>query len=259
MTLLNAAIELIGPWRGSAPTDAGAVIDRMRGACLTGISLLSDHQPDRLRIEDHSAGPPAIWLHSDLPTTAEIIVDVGPRDWCNLAYQFGHEFGHVVANSWQPDAAPRNPCQWLEEALVEAFSLNGLAHLADNWEQNPPFPNDGAYAGAIRSYRDAILDGSRKVAQEQGMAAGFATWFHKHAEFLVSHGGVTDARGAVPTMLSLYEADPSCLSDLGALNRWPGRSALPLPEYLRAWHASCAALRTPARLPTRLEQMFAGG
>jgi hypothetical protein len=131
--------------------------------------------------------------------------------------------------------------------------------LAANWEQNPPFPNDWAYAGAIRSYRQAILDGSRKVALEQGMEAGFASWFRSHADFLAAHGGVTDARGAVPTMLSLYESDPTCLSDLGALNRWAGRSSLPLPDYLRAWQASCVALRTPARLPTRLEQMFAGG
>ena len=60
---------------------------------------------------------------------AWIIVDVGTRDWCNLAYQFGHELGHVVANSWARDAKPGGPCQWLEEALVEAFSFRGLGRL----------------------------------------------------------------------------------------------------------------------------------
>jgi hypothetical protein len=30
----------------------------------------------------------ALWIHRE---TAWIIVDIGARDWCNLAYQFGHE------------------------------------------------------------------------------------------------------------------------------------------------------------------------
>ena len=36
-----------------------------------------------------------------------------------LAYQFGHELGHVTANSWQPRGKPQLPSQWLEEAPVE--------------------------------------------------------------------------------------------------------------------------------------------
>ena len=31
-----------------------------------------------------------------------------------------------MANSWQPHAKPMPPCQWLEEAMVEAFSIRGL-------------------------------------------------------------------------------------------------------------------------------------
>jgi len=258
VTVLSAPLELAGPWRGSPVRDATAVVARMREACLSDVALVSDHQPQLLRVEDHTEGPPAIWLHSDFPTTAEIIVDVGPLDWCNLCYQFGHELGHVVCNSWQPDAAPRNPCQWIEEALVEAFSLRGLARLADGWEQVPPFPHDNAYAGAIRSYRKAILDGSQKVAQEQGMGAGFGAWFRARGADLAEHGGVSDARGAVPTMLSLYETDPPALADLGALNRWEGRSGVPHAVYLRRWRESCAALHTPGRLPMQITRLFAG-
>src|SRR5579863_460034 len=50
------------------------------------------------------------------------------------------------------------PSQWLEEAMVEAFSLRGLGLLADSWEEHPPFPNDAAFAGAIRKYRQNLLD-----------------------------------------------------------------------------------------------------
>ena len=99
VTTAAIPLELAGDWRESSSTDATAVIARMREACLSDIQLHSDRQPERLRVDDHTSGPPAIWLHSDPATTAWIIVDVGTREWCNLAYQFGHELGHVVANN----------------------------------------------------------------------------------------------------------------------------------------------------------------
>jgi hypothetical protein len=257
VTLLTAPLELGGTWGGSAAADAATVIQRMRAASLGGVALLSDHQPAKLRVDDRSGNTPAIWLHSDVLTTAWITVIVGTRDWCKLAYQFGHELGHVFCNSWEPDAKPRNPCQWMEEALVEAFSLRGLALLADNWAHAPPFPNDAAYAGSIRNYRETILAGYRTAARDQGVAAGFGTWFKMHEAFLNQHGGVDAARGAVPTMLDLLEGDAAMIADMGSLNRWPGRSGVPLHQYLDLWEKSCAALNAPGRLPARIQELLA--
>lgn len=190
MTLLTAPLELGGNWGGSAPRDAAAVIERMRAACLAGVPLLSDRQPEKLRVDDKADTNPAIWLQTGLPTTAWVIVIVGTRDWCNLAYQFGHELGHVLCNSWQADAIPHNPCRWIEEALVEAFSLRGLARLADEWGRAPPFPNDAAYADSIRSYRETILAGHRKFGQDQGIEAGFGAWFKTQKAVFAKRGGI---------------------------------------------------------------------
>jgi hypothetical protein len=140
MTLLSAPLELAGDWGSSAPNDVLAVISRMREVCLSGIRLLSDRQPVKLRVDNHSSGLPHIWLHKEESDTAWIVVDIGALDWCKLAYQLGHELGHVLCNSWQWQAIPRLPSRWLEEALVEAFSIRGLGLLADSWERRPPFP-----------------------------------------------------------------------------------------------------------------------
>jgi len=258
VTLLNADLELGGDWGGSASTDVAAVIESMRTACLAGVALFSDHQPEKLRVDDQIGSNPSVWLHTGFPKTAWIIVIVDTRDWCNLAYQFGHELGHVFCNSWKPDAKPRNPCQWIEEALVEAFSLRGLGRMADDWVRAPPFPNDAAYAGSIRSYRETILAGYRTAAQDQGIAAGFGAWFKAHKSFLDQHGGVDAARGAVSTMLDLLEGDVATIADMGALNRWPGRSGVPLPEYLDLWEKSCAELNAPGRLPVQVRDLLAG-
>jgi hypothetical protein len=233
------------------------VIEYTRAACLEDVALLSDHQPKKLRVDDHSGSNPSVWLHTENPTTGWIIVIVGSRDWCNLAYQFGHELGHVFCNSWEPDAGPRNPCQWIEEALVEAFSLRGLGLLANNWGHAPPFPNDAAYAVSIRDYRKTILAGYRAIEADQGVAAGIGTWFKTHEAFLNEHGGLDAARAAVSTMLGLLEGDAAIIADMGALNRWPGRSGVPLHDYLAFWEKSCAELNAPGRLPTRLRELLA--
>jgi hypothetical protein len=255
-TLLTAPLELGGSWGGSEVRDAAVVIERMRAASLAGVSLLSDHQPARLRVDDRAGSNPAIWLHTDAPTTAWIRVIVGTRDWCNLAYQFGHELGHVLCNSWEPDAAPRNPCQWIEEALVEAFSLRGLGVLADDWRRSPPFPNDAAYGTSIRDYRENILAGYRASAPDPGDPAGFRAWFKIHEALLTERGGLDAATGAVSTMLDLTEGDATMMADMGALNRWPGRSGVPLRDYFALWERSCAEMRAPGRLPARLRELI---
>ena len=168
-TLLSAPIELAGDWGHMLPRSADQVVERMRHACLDGVRLLSDRQPTRLRVDEHTSGPPAVWLHPDGSSMAWIIVDIGERDWSKLAYQFGHELGHVMANSWQPHAKPKPPCQWLEEAMVEAFSLRGLGRLAESWKQNPPFAGDNAFGDAIADYRQNIIQRYSALADAAGI------------------------------------------------------------------------------------------
>ncbi len=258
-TLASAPIEVQGDWGGSLPPAALVVVSCMRVACLDGVHLLSDQQPERLLVDSHTSGPPCIWLHFDGAPVAWIIVDIGPRDWCKLAYQFGHELGHVLCNSWGPEAKPRNPCQWLEEALVEAFSIRGLGRLAQSWAENPPFAGDAAFGGAIRTYRDNLLINYGAVAAEQGAGRNLAAWFQTWRGSLETNGGVGGAaRAAVPTVLAELEADPAGLEGLGALNRWPGRSGVPIEEYLRLWKRSCTDVGASQRLPIRLRRLLLG-
>jgi hypothetical protein len=259
MTLLTAPIELTGNWGHMIPDAAAHVVERMRHACLEGIRLVSDDQPHRLRVDEHTSGPPAIWLHPDGTSIGWIIVDVGQKDWSKLAYQFGHELGHVTANSWRPDAKPATPCQWLEEAMVEAFSLRGLALLADNWSRNPPFQDDSGFGAALAVYRQNIVERYAKLAQEQGHPEDLGAWFKEHRPAVEAQALGPFAQAASLTILAEYERNPAGLEALGALNRWPGRSGIPLEDYFRAWEASCAELQASHSLPVRLRELLALG
>ena len=77
-TLLTAPLTVQGAW--AWPKPAARVLARMREACLAGVPLLSDRQPDRLLVDDHTSGPSAIWLHDDGARLAWIIVNVRGSD-----------------------------------------------------------------------------------------------------------------------------------------------------------------------------------
>src|SRR5258708_39268700 len=80
---------------------------------LVGFIFDPEHPERRFTVEVLlPQGPARVWLHADGKTaTGWIIVAIGERDWSRLAYQFGHELGHVTANSWRPDAKPAAPSQ----------------------------------------------------------------------------------------------------------------------------------------------------
>jgi hypothetical protein len=259
VTLATAPIELQGEWPGSLPESVLTVVRRMRDACLAGVALLSDRQPKALRVDGHTSGGPCVWLHYDNEPLGWIILHAGGRAWCQVSYQFGHELGHVLCNSWGRDAKPANPCQWLEEALVEAFSIRGLGRLAGGWEKNPPFWNDAPYAVSIRSYRDDLVAKYQRYAQEQNADLSLSPWFLGRRGALEADGGVLGpAREVVAAILDDLESDPAGIEALGALNRWPGRSGVPLESYLRLWDRSCAELGASRRLPTRLRDRLLG-
>jgi hypothetical protein len=258
-TLAAAPIEVVGDWGGSLPGSALTVVTRMRAVSLAGVRLLSDRQPGRLRVDSHTSGSPAVWLHYDGTPIAWVIVDIGPRDWSKLAYQFGHELGHVLCNLWRPDAHSPQACAWLEEALVEAFSIRGLGLLADSWATDPPFSGDAAFAGAIRRYRDDLLTKYRTAAAEQGAAGNLAAWYRAQRGALESDGDIGGpARGAVLALLNEFTADPGCIEGLGALYRWPDADGMSMDEYPRRWKRSCAELEASQRLPIRVQELLLG-
>ncbi|HEX3883393.1 MAG TPA: hypothetical protein VHW66_12100 [Stellaceae bacterium] len=253
--LLTAPLSLGGEWPSAAGDTALRVTTRMREACLSGIRLLSDRQPRRLRVDEHSTGPPSVWRHTGDPDMAVVNVDMPPRDWPRLAYQFGHELGHVLCNSWDWGAKPRLPCQWLEESMVEALSLASLPLLAAGGERVPLVPGDTDFPATIRKYRAFLL--GRYVQAGGGIEAGapLAGWFRATRAALEQNNGLAKFEGPmIVTIVGLLEHDRGYIEDYGALNRWPGRSAVPLEEYLRLWQASCGEIRSPGRLPARLKE-----
>ena len=140
---------------------------------------------------------------------------------------------------------------------MEAFTLRGLGRLAQSWEQNPPFTNDSAYGEAIAEYRQNIIKRYSKLAVEQGATADFGAWFAVYRGDIEAGGGLNlFAQAAALIVLAEYERTPGCIEAVGALNRWPTRTGVPIAEYLRAWEASCVELAASPELPANLREML---
>jgi hypothetical protein len=143
------------------------------------------------------------------------------------------------------------PCQWLEEAMVETFSLRGLALLADSWSCDPPFKDDSGFGAAVAVYRQNIVERYGKLAIEQGNPKDCRAWFAQHRPDLESQAGLSAfAQVAALHVLSEFERNPSCIEALGALNRWRGRSAIAPEKYFGAWEkAAVSCTRRQTCLP----------
>ena len=62
--------------------------------------------------------------------------------------------------------------------------------------------------------------------------------------------------GGTRIILAEYERAPDCVEALGTLNRWPGRSGVPIEDYLQQWEASCTELQASPHLPAHLREML---
>jgi hypothetical protein len=141
----------------------------------------------------------------------------------------------------------------MEESLAEAFTLRGLARLADSWEQKAVLAEYPDYAKHLRRYRELTVASYRCGSSPDALHQWFGT---KRIELENWIGGRI-AHGPVLLMiLGELDRDVGCVADLGALNRWPSRAAAPIEDYLRLWEESCAELRTPGSLPRRLKDVL---
>ena len=71
----------------------------------------------------------------------EILLDTGETYWSQYAYQFAHEFFHLLCGSAERD--PGN--LWFEETLGETASLFVLRAMARSWKTKPPYPHWADY------------------------------------------------------------------------------------------------------------------
>ena len=169
------------------------------------------------------------------------------RQWSQFAYQFSHEFCHVLSGY---ERLKDNPNNWFHEALCELASVFCLRRMAERWPTQPPFPNWAGYAGCLRAYAAERLPRGN-VQLPDGI--NLHDWLSTNEEVLRIDPYQRDKNSLVAyALLTIFE---SCPSGWNAISKLP-RSSAGIADYITEWHSSVDAADNPfvARLSSVLCQ-----
>lgn len=184
-------------------------------------------------------------VHYQRNVLGEIVMKLDTHDlyWCQYAYQFAHEFCHILSN-FDDDWKGNN---WFEETMCETASLFVLRSLAREWGERPPYPNWKAYAPQFRQYADDVMDSRSQVG-----SAHLGDYFRKHQRELEATPRDRDLNGAMAVvLLGIMENSPASWEAVTWLNSSPSRPGETFPAYLEKWW-----LAVPARHRAFVEEII---
>ena len=191
--------------------------------------LLVDPMADRIMVVPVSgagAVPRTLYRCS---ASGPITIQLTARDrkWAKFAYQFAHEFCHVLSDY---ERLGDNPNNWFHETLCELASVFTLQLMAERWPTMPPYSNWADYAVSLASYADDLLANENRYLP---INLTLATWLQMHENELRQDRYLRDKNAIVAyQILPLFEADPS---GWNAVRNLPDSEGF-LMEYLADWH-----------------------
>ncbi len=176
--------------------------------------------------------PPKVYYERTLNGEHRINLSAKDRYWCQYAFQFSHELGHLICKTTGGDQTN----QWFEESLCEAASLFALLELSKSWDQNPPNPAWGNYAKEFKNYRTDRIKTSGYPENFQ-----LPSWWKKNRFKLSQNANLRKQNLWVAIeLLPLIEKDPnSAWSACEWLNHSQSEHTKPFEIYLKNWKLAC--------------------
>tara|TARA_B100001146_G_scaffold202169_1_gene193904 strand:+ start:539 stop:1372 length:834 start_codon:yes stop_codon:yes gene_type:complete len=160
----------------------------------------------------------------------EILLDTGKTYWSQYAYQFSHEFLHLLCGSAARD--PRN--LWFEETLAETSSLFVMRAMARSWKKKPPYPHWADYRDSIRDYVDDIV--LKRTGVSEIHQKGLGAFYRAHRKDLEKNCCDRGVNGAMAlVLLRLFEEKPERWEAVRWLNGPKQDKGQPFEKYLRNW------------------------
>ena len=193
--------------------------------------------PDRRLppIEVEARGGPIVLFGRGPQGEIRVRLNTGERLWAQMAFQFAHEFCHILSNYDDK----HGPTKWFEESLCETASLFALRRMGHTWETHPPYPNWMSYAPHLTEYAAKRLDEARLPPGKT-----FAQWYRENAEAFRTNATDRPRNGIVAgVLLPLFEADPPGWEAVSYLNKEVLPGNYTFEEHLKAWRRQCPEKR----------------
>jgi hypothetical protein len=156
-------------------------------------------------------------------------LNTGDLLWAQHAYQFSHEFAHVLANYDEHEL--RN--KWFEESICETASLFVLRRMSETWKARPPYPNWKDYSAALATYADQRI---RAAPLPSGKT--LAQWYRENEASFRQEPCQRDKNTVVAVaLLPLFEKQPERWEAITWLNDGKPHGERTFAKYLGDWHA----------------------
>ncbi len=210
-------------WGDSGLADIRKVCESAGGAIA---AQLSDDGFPPILVQRNRTGP--ITLYRRGKGNEHIVqLNTGDRAWAQFAYQFSHEFCHIVCNYREA----KNTQLWFEESMCECASLYSLRRMAIEWKTNPPYSNWKSYSASLASYA------TERMKKYEGREESVAKFYQANQAELEKTGTNRELNGFVAVkLLPLFEATPEAWQALRYINLGPTEENASFKTYLAGWH-----------------------
>ena len=110
---------------------------------------------EKIQVDPSQVDHPKVLYRSSTKDPYIIWLSVRDDLWCKFAYQFAHEFCHVLSGH---ENLRENPNNWFHEAICELASAFTIWRMAQRWRTHPAFPKRTDYAASLREYWQNLLN-----------------------------------------------------------------------------------------------------
>ncbi len=176
------------------------------------------------------------------------------QHWSQYAYQFAHEFTHIVSNYEKNGRSLVRRNQWFDESLCETAALFTLRRLGATWlkGEGVPYPHWKPYGTALQTYVSNLLAQPHRALPAK---SGFAEWYRGNADTLDKNPYLRERDELVAGMLlPLFEENPEAWSTIAYLNLQESDATGSFQQYLANWHKNTPERQRP--LVARIIELF---
>lgn len=222
-----------GDWGGSRLSD----IEAVARSAATSLDVVDDSESAAIVIQPTS-GDDLPWTDSAPNASGEFVIHLNARRnlWARLAYQFAHEFCHVLADprTWMGE---KYRFAWIEEVLCETASLVALLAMTKDWAIEPPYPNWRDYSASLAAYEaERISDPARSLPPE----VPFSTWLSIRLPLLEADFSRRDDYTIIAKEVLTIFGDRAAWRAIRGLHSWDQLSAASVTDFMNQWAGACA-------------------
>gem|GEM_PF-538677 len=223
-------VEIIpGDWGGSE-------LENIRQVALSAANQIwkniRGHKLAKIKISRGLNAPQLIFARG--PQGENLVeINSGSNRWAQIAYQFAHEFYHVLV------ASPRAGIHWFGEVLGETSSMFCLRGMAKDWSTQPPYPNWKEYARSLDDYANTLLAEARTTQGSASLPDFIAT-----NQKALENCDREKMKSLAAAVLPVFETNPSAW-ECTLYGYWGVHPGETLESFFRRWQAACPARLQP--------------